>query len=210
VEVAPRLIGGAMGPVRAFLKLLSETYTYYEVATKAADIINQKRVVVPAYLIPVAEFEAEVAKMSTFVDDLIIDLREPVRDPISKALDSIWGDPESDMISKTMALVNLKLKGVRVIPTYSQDDLLSQVDYTVIPTVSDWNGLSKAKGLVVADHQALESSIKAKIPVIVKQKEEGGAPVQSLNCVSIINVEAMGRGVLFATPPLLAALSLLS
>jgi len=209
VDTTPEMVGGATGSVKALLKLLSDTYGYYEVAVKADDIVNPARVVVPAYLMGVAEFEVEVAKMATMVEDLIVDLRDLATDPISDSLNALWGQPDSDMVHKAMSLASLKLKGVRVIPSRFKDDLLSSLDYTVIPVIKDWNGLSKASGLVVADHEALEASIKAKIPFIVKSKEDEGNPVRSLNCVGVIDKAAIERGVLFATTPLLAAQSLL-
>lgn len=206
VDTTPEMIGGAVGPVREFLSLLGKEYGYYEVATKASNLCNPERVLVPAYAMGVAEFEAEVAKIATVAKDLIIDLREPVVDPISVPLAFLWGPPASRVHDYQAVLCNLKLEGVRLIVSHP-DLVLESFGYTVIPVVDSWADLEAASGLVIADHEAM-AKIKAKVPVILKQKEAKGKSVQSLNCVAEVDHGDMGKAQ-FAMVPMLAALSLL-
>jgi len=117
------------------------------------------------------------------------------------------------MVSKVMFMLGFNVEAIGhvkvIVPTTENwRSQLTIAGYQIIPMVNDWNGLKAASGLVVADHAALES-IKAKIPVILKQKEEAGEAVHSLNCVAMIDKDAPHRGAKFAMVPMLAAISLL-
>jgi len=207
VGVEPKMVGGVSGAVKDFLSLLGDHYGYYEVATKASDVANAKRVVIPAYALGVAEFEAEVAKIAAMADDLIVDLREAAVEPESAPLALLWGAPYSDKTDKVMSLVSLKLKGVKVIGNgFEAGVALKGAGYTLVPTVNSVTGLAALDdgAMVVADHAALLKNKDEVVAVVAEKK------IVSLNCVTEVGADALKGGAKYALSPLAAALSLLS
>lgn len=207
IGVEPPVVGGAKGAVKDFLRLLSEVYGYYEVAVKADDIINPERVVLPAYLLGVAELEAEFTKMYGFVKELIVDLRDVVIDPASVPLAGLWGAPDSQFNDKVLALVAAKKYGKKPIKFISdQPSVLDDADsgWVKVPVIKSFPHLQMVTGMVVADHSTMADYKKDELMAVVKKNS-----IVSLNCVSSLDRKAAKSGAKFAVIPMLAAMSLL-
>jgi pyruvate, orthophosphate dikinase len=209
VNVEPKMVGGTSGALKDFLSMLGDHYGYHEVATKVSDVANAKRVVLPAYLLGVAEFEASVAKMAAVADDLIIDLRDVAVEPESAPLAMLWGPTPSAKTDKVMSLINLKL-GVKVITGSAEaDKLLSDAGYSVLPVISSWMALQDTDAeLVVADHAALARA-KTSVAEVLTIKKSEGKNLASFNCVTQVAPNDFKGSAKFALPALSAAFSLL-